>query len=75
MPSGDLRRRRSEHRIGVHVMADVAHEHQAAARAGSSAPPVGRRVVAVGLEPALDRLAALLEAGREVPFISPSQLR
>ena len=64
-----------EHRIGGHQVPDIAHQQQR--------PPlerqrraVGRRVGAIGIEPAGHRLAALLERVLERrPFISPSQLR
>ncbi len=53
-----------EHRVGEHVMADIAHQHQAAAMQRQLLA-VGRLVDAVGIERALQRLAALLEIGRE----------
>ena len=51
-----------EHRVGEHVMADIAHQQQAAAVQLQFAS-IGRLVDAVGIERALQRLAALLEVG------------
>src|SRR5450759_4396731 len=51
-----------EHRVGKHVMADIAHQKQAAAMQ-SEFLAVRCFVDAVGVERALDRLAALLEVG------------
>ena len=53
-----------EHRVGEHVMADIAHQQQAAA-VQLQLLAVGRLVDAVGVERALQRLAALLEIGRQ----------
>ena len=53
-----------EHGVGVHVMADIAHQQQAAAVQRQLAA-VGRLVDAVGIERALERLAALLEIRRQ----------
>ncbi len=52
-----------EHGIGEHVMADIAHQHQAAA-VQLELLAVRRLVDAVGIERALQRLAALLESRR-----------
>ena len=53
-----------EHGVGEHVVADIAHQQQAAA-VQRQLPAVGRLVDAVGIERALERLAALLEIGRQ----------
>ena len=53
---------RPGHRVGDHVVADIAHQHQAAAGQGDGAA-VGRGVACgPGCSRALDVLAALLEA-------------
>ena len=53
-----------EHGVGEHVMADIAHQQQAAAV--QCQPLAVRRLVdPVGVERTLERLAALLEIGRE----------
>ena len=51
-----------EHRVGEHVMADIAHQQQAAA-VQPEFTSIWRLVDAVAVERALDRLAALLEVG------------
>ena len=53
-----------EHGVGEHVMADIAHQQQAAAMQLEFLA-VGRLVDAVGIERALERLAALVEIGRQ----------
>ena len=50
-----------QHGVGVHVMADVAHQHEAAPMQAQFAAVRGR-VDPVGVEAALDRAAALREA-------------
>jgi hypothetical protein len=54
------------HRIGHHVVADIADEHERAAGQGDLAT-TGPLEGAVRVQAALQRLAALLEAGGEVP--------
>ena len=70
---GNLRPGGIAHRVGVHVQADIAHQHQAASGdvqrapmgAGVGAGPVGtgvrRGVEAVGVQPPCQGFAALLE--------------
>ena len=55
-----LAARRIEHRIGVHVVTDVAHQHQAAARQRKRAA-IRRGVFAIGGQAARDRAAVLVE--------------
>ena len=55
---------RVEHRVGEHVVADIAHQQQAAA-VQLELLAIGRLVDAVGIERAGQRLAALLEVGRQ----------
>jgi hypothetical protein len=53
-----------QHRVGVHVVADIAHEHEAAPMQAHLA--AGRAAIdPVRVEPALDGAAALLQARRE----------
>src|SRR5579871_2572403 len=56
-----------EHRVGHHVRADVAHEHEASAGQGELAPG-GRTVAPVGCEAARDASGALLEIDLERPL-------
>ena len=49
-----------QHRVGVHVVADIAHQHQAAARQGQRAA-ARLLVAAVGVQAARHHEAALLE--------------
>ena len=59
---GDLAAVGVQHRVGVHVVADIADQHQAAARQASASPPSRRRCRrGPGVQPAGQRLAALLE--------------
>ena len=61
---GDFRALVVEHGVGEHVMADIAHQQQAAA-VQRQLLAVRRRVDAVRVERARQRLAALLEIGRQ----------
>jgi hypothetical protein len=54
-----------QHRIAGHQVADVAHQHEAAAGQSERAA-VGRGIGAIGVEPPLDGPAALLQRRREV---------
>ena len=50
------------HHVGVHVMADIARQHEAAAREPERLA-IGTRIAAIRVEATLQRAARLLEAG------------
>ncbi|OIQ72308.1 hypothetical protein GALL_460670 [mine drainage metagenome] len=62
-----------EHRIGEHVMADIAHQQKAAA-VQLEFTSVRGLVDAVGIERARQRLAALLEVGRQRAVHQPERV-
>ena len=62
-----------EHRIGEHVMADIAHQQEAAAVQGQPLA-VGGLVDAIGMQRAGQRLAALLEIGRQRAVHQPERV-
>ena len=71
---GDLAALGVPHGVGEHVQADVAQQHEAAARQAQFA--AARALVdAVAVQHAVHRLAVLLEGLAQVPFMRPSQLR
>ena len=49
-------------RLTHHVMADIAHQHQAAA-GQYQLLPIGRAIATIGIETAMHQLASLVEAG------------
>ena len=63
-PFGNLGAGGVEHRVGEHVVADIAHQQKAAAMQ-LDVLAVGRDVGPIGIERALERLAALLEIRRQ----------
>jgi hypothetical protein len=59
-----------QHRVGGHQVADVAHQHQAAA-GDLEIAALGRQITTIRVEGSGQSLAALLEAAGEIAFHQP----